>query len=61
MANTRRENRLEELGRVDAEKAFTRKGKRNLKDEKRRIVRELKGGGIAKRGMGKAFRGGGLA
>ena len=41
-ANTPRENRLEELGRVDAEKARTRKGKRNLKDEKRRIVRELK-------------------
>ena len=61
MANTRRENRLEELGRVDAEKAYTKKGKRNLRDEKKRIVRELKGGGIAKRGMGKAFRGGGLA
>ena len=61
MANTRRENRLEELGRVDAEKAYTKKGKRNLKDEKKRIVKELKGGGIAKRGMGKAFRGGGLA
>ena len=40
--NTRRENRLEELGRVDAERARTRQGKRNLKDEKRRIVRELK-------------------
>ena len=39
--NTRRENRLEELGRVDAEKGYTRKGKRNLKDEKKRIVREL--------------------
>ena len=39
--NTRRMNRLEELGRVDAEKARTRKGKRNLKDEKKRIVREL--------------------
>ena len=67
MANTRRENRLEELGRVDAEKAYTKKGKRNLKDEKRRICGELKGGGIAqtagiaKRGLGKAFRGGGLA
>ena len=60
MANTRRENRLEELGRVDAEKAWTKKGKRNLGDEKKRIVKELKGGGIAKRGMGKAFRGGGL-
>ena len=35
--NTSRENRLEELGRVDAEKAYTKKGKRNLKDEKKRI------------------------
>ena len=67
MANTRRENRLEELGRVDAERAFTSKGKRNLRDEKRRIVGELKKGGrvkaagIAKRGLGKAFKGGGLA
>jgi len=61
MANTRRENRLEELGRVDAERAFTKKGKRNLRDEQRRIRGELKGGGIAKRGLGKAFRGGGLA
>ena len=62
MANTRRMNRLEELGRVDAEKAYTKKGKRNLRDEKKRVVRELnrKGSGIAKRGMGKAFRGGGL-
>ena len=40
--NTRRENRLEELGRVDAERAKTGRGKRNLRDEKRRIVRELK-------------------
>ena len=61
MANTRRENRLEELGRVDAEKAFSKKGKRNLRDERRRIRGELKGGGIAKRGLGKAFKGGGLA
>ena len=45
MPNTRRMNRLEELGRVDAEKARTRKGKRNLKDEKRRLVRELKAKG----------------
>ena len=52
MPNTRRMNRLEELGRVDSEKADTKKGKRNLKDEKKRIVRELrKGGGIAKRGI----------
>jgi hypothetical protein len=40
--NTRRMNRLEELGRVDAERGFTRKGKKNLKAEKRRIVKELK-------------------
>ena len=50
--NTSRENRLEELGRVDAEKAYTSKGKRNLKDEKTRIVRELKakGGQISREG-----------
>ena len=49
--NTRRMNRLEELGRVDAEKAKTRMGARNLKDEKKRIVRELKadGGYITKK------------
>ena len=49
--NSRRMNRLEELGRVDAEKAFTKKGKRNLKDEKKRIIRELnskKNGGSLK-------------
>ena len=40
--NSRRMNRLEELGRVDAEKAKTKTGKRNLKQEKSRIVRELK-------------------
>ena len=43
--NSRRMNRLEELGRVDAEKARTRKGERNLRDEKSRIVRELKADG----------------
>ena len=65
MANTRRENRLEELGRVDAEKAFSKKGKRNLRDEKSRIRGELKKGGrvkaagIAERGLGKAFMKGG--
>jgi hypothetical protein len=58
--NSSRMNKLEELGRVDSEKAFTKKGKRNLKDEKKRIVKELKGGGIAQRGMGRAFKGGGL-
>ena len=43
--NSRRMNGLEELGRVDAEKAFSKKGKRNLRDEKSRIVRELKADG----------------
>ena len=49
--NSRRMNRLEELGRVDAEKAKTRMGARNLKDEKKRIVRELKaeGGKVKKK------------
>ena len=42
--NTKRMNRLEELGRVDAEKARTRKGKKNLKAEKKRIVKEPKKG-----------------
>ena len=59
MANTSRENRLEELGRVDAEKAHTRRGRRNLRDEKRRIVSGLRGGGIAKRGKGVALNRGG--
>jgi hypothetical protein len=36
--NTRTTDRLEELGRVDAEKAYTSKGKRNLRAEKKRIV-----------------------
>jgi len=52
--NTRRMNRLEELGRVDAEKAYTRKGKRNLRSEKKRIVRELKSNGGS---AGAAIRG----
>ena len=59
MANTSRENRLEELGRVDAERAHTRRGRRNLRDEKRRIVSGLRGGGIAKRGKGIALKKGG--
>ena len=56
--NSRRMNRLEELGRVDAERARTRKGKRNLRDEKSRIVRELKadGGRVMGRGQGKVLR-----
>jgi len=57
MPNTRRMNRLEELGRVDAEKAYTKKGKRNLKDEKRRIVGELKAkGGRGAFAMGSMVR-----
>ena len=52
--NTPRENRLEELGRVDAEKAYTRKGKRNLREEKHRIRDELKKGCKAKNGLSPA-------
>jgi len=47
--NTRRENRIEELGRVDAEKADSKKGKKNLKEEKSRIRKELATGGTANR------------
>ena len=54
--NTRRMNRLEELGRVDAEKAYTKKGKRNLKAEKKRIVRSLNSRGAAVRGHGREIR-----
>tara|TARA_R100001129_G_scaffold134882_1_gene96331 strand:- start:550 stop:855 length:306 start_codon:yes stop_codon:yes gene_type:complete len=54
--NTRRENRLEELGRVDAEHAYTKKGKRNLRAEKKRIVREVSSRGAAKRGHGKEIK-----
>ena len=50
--NTRRENREEELGRVDAEKAYTSRGKRNLRDEKHRIRSELAVGGA----VGSALR-----
>lgn len=53
MANTKRMNRLEELGRVDAEKATTAKGKKNLMAEKKRVVGELKyakGGVVGKMG-----------
>ena len=42
VGNTQRENRLEELGRVDAERAYTKKGKRDIRAEKHRIRRELK-------------------
>ena len=39
--NTSRMNKLEELGRVDAERARTSKGKKNLTAEKNRIIFEL--------------------
>jgi hypothetical protein len=42
MKNTARMNKLEELGRVNAEKASTPKGKANLAAEKKRVVGELK-------------------
>ena len=51
--NTKRMNRLEELGRVDNEKAYTQKGKNNLMAEKKRVVGELKaktGGMLASTG-----------
>ena len=56
--NSSRMNRLEELGRVDAEKARTRRGKKNLKAEKKRIVREIKadGGRVMGRGQGRVLR-----
>ena len=54
--NTRRMNQLEELGRVDAEKAYTKKGKHNLKEEKKRIVRNISSRGAAKRGHGKEIK-----
>ena len=41
MANTPKMNRLEELGRVDAERAWTTKGRYNLAAEKRRVVGEI--------------------
>jgi hypothetical protein len=56
MRNTGRMNRLEELGRVDSERARTTKGRRNLAGEKDRLVAELsatkmKKGGEAKPGL----------
>ena len=76
MANTSRMNRLEELGRVNAEKASTAKGKRNLSAEKSRIVKELEkhksmpaskahkglkmGGSVAPSKMGKVKTGSGI-
>jgi len=50
--NSSRMNKLEELGRVDSEKAYSSKGKKNLKAEKTRIVKSLNSRGAAKRGHG---------
>lgn len=44
MKNTSRMNKLEELGRVDSEKAYTSKGKKNLASEKKRVISELNEG-----------------
>ena len=58
VGNTQRENRLEELGRVDAERAYTKKGKRDIRAEKHRIRRELKkeGGKAGRKAGRKASR-----
>jgi len=40
--NTPTQNLLEEEGRIDAEKAFTSKGKKDIKAERRRVVHEIK-------------------
>ena len=55
--NTSRTNRIEELGRVDAERADTTSGNRNLRDEKRRIRGELgmKHGGATADKMGRVL------
>ena len=58
--NTSRMNRTEELGRVDAERADTASGRRNLSAEKSRIRGELgmmKGGKVKKMNMGGATMG----
>ena len=47
MKNTSRMNKLEELGRIDAEKAYTPKGKMNLAAEKKRVISSMKKGGMA--------------
>jgi len=54
--NSKRMNDLEELGRVNSEKAYSSKGKRNLKAEKKRIVKSLNSRGAAKRGHGAEIR-----
>lgn len=54
--NTSRMNKLEEMGRLDSEKAYTSKGKKNLAAEKKRVVKDIMGmkkGGMAASKMGK--------
>ena len=59
MANTKRMNKLEEMGRLDSEKAYTSKGKKNLAAEKKRVVgdiKKMKSGGVAASKMGSASK-----
>jgi hypothetical protein len=60
--NTAKMNNLEELGRVDAEKGYTKKGKKNLGAEKKRLVSQIKkgykkGGTVKHKGDGIAQKG----
>jgi hypothetical protein len=55
--NTSRMNKLEEMGRLNAEKAKTPMGKKNLMAEKKRVLGDLK---TMSKG-GKAYAKGGLA
>ena len=51
MKNTSRMNKLEEMGRLNAEKAYTPSGKKNLAAEKKRVIGSLnmkKGGEMKK-------------
>lgn len=53
--NTSRMNKLEEMGRLNAEKAKTPMGKKNLMAEKKRVLGDIKGmkkGGMATSKMG---------
>lgn len=50
MKNTSRMNKLEEMGRLNAEKAYTPRGKKNLMAEKKRVIgdiKKMKTGGLA--------------
>jgi hypothetical protein len=58
MKNTSRMNKLEEMGRLNAEKAYTSKGKKNLSAEKQRVLGDLKG---MKKGGKTGYASGGLA